>query len=105
LTFNSSEELDKWKESLEKAGVKSNNSDTSFYSSVDSGLDSPITRSVSTISIPNIQQNGERPQIPQRKPTQLSSEELALPKHLRPQVEVVKNLVDSYVKILKKTFK
>jgi hypothetical protein len=105
LTFNSSANLDKWKESLEKAGVKFNNSDTSFYSTVDSDSDFSMSRSVSTTSIPNIQQNGERPQIPQRKPTQLSSQELSLPEHLRPQVEVVKNLVDSYVKILKKTFK
>ncbi len=105
MTFNSSADLDKWKESLEKAGVKSNNTDTSFYSAVDSDSESSMSRSVSTTSIPNIQQNGERPQIPQRKPTQPSSEELTLPKHLRPQVEVVKNLVDSYVKILKKTFK
>jgi hypothetical protein len=84
------------------AGVKSISDDNGFYS-VDSDSDSVLSNSVSTLS--NGQLNGHSPQMPHRKPQQLSREELELPTHLRPQVEVVKKLVDSYVKILKKTFK
>ncbi len=102
LIFKSNSTLEKWKESLEMAGVKLISDDDSFYL-VDSDSDSLLSHSVSTLS--NGQLNGHSPQIPHRIPQQLSREELELPTHLRPQVEVVKKLVDSYVKILKKTFK
>jgi hypothetical protein len=101
LIFKSNSTLEKWKESLEMAGVKTTTHDTNFYL-VDSDSDSVLSHSVSNLS--NGQQNGHSPQIPRRNP-QLSREELEIPNHLRPQVEVVKKLVDSYVKILKKTFK
>jgi len=97
LIFKSNSTLEKWKESLEMAGVKPITDDTNFYL-VDNDSDS-----VSNLS--NGQHNGHSPQIPRRNPQQLSREELEIPNHLRPQVEVVKKLVDSYVKILKKTFK
>jgi hypothetical protein len=103
LIFKSNSTLEKWKESLEIAGVKLISDDNTFYL-VDSDSDSIVSHSVSTVSS-NGQSNGHSPQIPHRKPQQLSREELELPTHLRPQVEVVKKLVDSYVKILKKTFK
>jgi hypothetical protein len=103
LIFKSNSTLEKWKESLEAAGVKSISDDNNFYS-VDSDSDSVLSHSVSTVSS-SAQYNGHSPQIPSRNPQQLSREELQLPNYLRPQVEVVKKLVDSYVKILKKTFK
>ncbi len=102
LIFKSNSTLEKWKESLEMAGVKPTTDDTNFYL-VDSDSDSVLSHSVSNLS--NGQHNGHSPQIPRRNPQQLSREELEIPNHLRPQVEVVKKLVDSYVKILKKTFK
>jgi hypothetical protein len=101
LIFKSNSTLEKWKESLEMAGVKFD--DNSFYL-VDNDSDSVLSNSVSTVSS-NGQNNGHSPQMPHRKPQQLSREELELPTHLRRQVDVVKKLVDSYVKILKKTFK
>ncbi len=101
MIFKSNSTLEKWKESLETAGVKSISDDNSFYI-VNRDSDVVLSHPVSDA---NGQYNGHSPQIPHRKPQQLSREELELPNYLRPQVEVVKKLVDSYVKILKKTFK
>ena len=106
LIFNSQSNVEKWKESLMDAGVKCID-DSNFYlidSDSDSVSNMSITNGVTNGQI-NGQINGHSPQSYQRKPYKPSQEELALPQHLKPQIEVVKKLVESYVQILKKTFK
>ena len=105
LIFNSNINVEKWKQSPMDAGFKCNYSDTNFYT-LDSDSD---TLSVSNLSIANGitsgQTNGQKPPIYPRKSTDSMSKDSTLPKHLRPQIEVVMKLVDSYINILKKTFK
>jgi len=102
LTFNTIQTTEKWKESFEQAGVKSNFNDSNFYT-IDSDSDSVYNMTISNDQ--NNTVNGQTPERHPRWPMQPSHEELALPNHLRPQVEVVKKLVDSYIKIIRKTFK
>ncbi|HEY6437892.1 MAG TPA: hypothetical protein VIY47_14975, partial [Ignavibacteriaceae bacterium] len=68
MIFKSNSTLEKWKESLEMAGVKPITDDTNFY--VDSDSDSILSHSVSNLS--NGQHNGHSPQIQRRNPQQLS---------------------------------
>ena len=94
LTFDSKDSIRKWKQWLERSGVKP------FFTKTI--VESNPTDSASNSSFYAELPNSKSPEV---SSSDSSEEESEFPEYLKPQVKLMKTLVDSHYVIMKKKFK